>query len=101
MTNKLFLFATFAVFLLTLLIDSSGLTQHSPPPAPYGPTPSRRQLAWHEMEFYGFLHFTVNTFTDKEWGYGDESPSTFNPTDFHADRIVEAVAAAGMRGVIL
>src|SRR5690348_12796313 len=41
-------------------------------PQPFGPIPSPRQLSWHEMEFYGFLHFTVNTFTDKEWGYGDE-----------------------------
>jgi alpha-L-fucosidase len=39
------------------------------PPQPYGPTPSTRQLRWHEMEFYGFIHFTINTFTDKEWGY--------------------------------
>ena len=46
------------------------------------------------MEICAFLHFTVCPFTDKEWGYGDESPDTFNPSDFNADRIVEAVATA-------
>ncbi len=48
---------------------------------PFGPLPTERHLRWHEMEYCGFIHFTVNTFTDKEWGYGDESPEIFNPTD--------------------
>lgn len=70
-------------------------------PSPYGTLPSGRQLRWHEMEVYGFLHFTVNTFTDKEWGYGDEDPRVFNPTAFDADAIVSAMRAGGMKGVIL
>jgi alpha-L-fucosidase len=71
------------------------------PPQPYGPLPTERQLQWHAMEFYGFLHFTVNTFTDKEWGDGDEDEKVFNPTAFDADQIAATAQAAGMKGLIL
>ena len=92
------------VLLLATAIGGAGGgcgTLSAEPPAPSGPVPSPRQLSWHEMEFYGFVHFTINTFTDKEWGYGDESPALFNPTDFSADQIASAAADSGMKGLIL
>jgi alpha-L-fucosidase len=67
----------------------------------YGPVPSPRQLRWHALETTAFLHFSINTFTDKEWGYGDEDPNLFQPARFDPDAIVAALADAGMRGAIL
>ena len=64
-------------------------------------TPSDRQLAWQELEFTAFIHYTVNAFTDREWGDGTESPSIFNPTQLDARQWVGACKDAGMRGLIL
>ncbi|GHH99829.1 alpha-L-fucosidase [Neobacillus kokaensis] len=63
--------------------------------------PSERQLALQELEFYAFVHFTVNTYTDEEWGSGEESPAIFNPIEFNAEQWVNACLDAGMKGLIL
>ena len=63
--------------------------------------PAPRQLAVEQMEFYAFVHFTVNTFTDREWGDGTEPESVFNPTAFDADQWTDALVSAGMKGLIL
>jgi alpha-L-fucosidase len=71
------------------------------PPVPFGALPSRRQMRRQEMELTAFLHFTVNTFTDKEWGDGTEDPSLFNASHFDPDAILLALKTGGMKGVIL
>lgn len=66
-----------------------------------GVTPSERQIRFQQTEFYAFIHFTVNTFTDSEWGSGCESADIFDPSKLDAEQWVRAVVAAGMRGLIL
>lgn len=63
--------------------------------------PSERQLTYEKMEFFCFIHFTVNTFTGSEWGDGKEDVSIFNPTELDARQWVKSAKDAGMKGLIL
>jgi alpha-L-fucosidase len=63
--------------------------------------PTKQQLAWQELEMTAFVHFTVNTFTGREWGDGKESPEIFNPSQLDARQWVKALKDGGMKLVIL
>ncbi len=69
------------------------------PPMDVVPTP--QQLTYQKMELVGFIHFTVNTFTNKEWGYGDEDPSIFNPTELDAEQWAKTAKEGGLKELIL
>ena len=85
------------IFLVMLLFSCAA----PPPPEPVHPVPSERQLAWHDLEFYAFVHFNMNTFTNMEWGFGDESPDLFNPTELDCRQWAQVCKDAGMKGIIL
>ena len=63
--------------------------------------PSPRQWAWQELEFIAFAHFSINTFTGREWGHGDEDPALFNPAAFDAGQWARVCRDAGMKMIIL
>ena len=84
-------------FFLVAIITMTGIITN----AQQVPKPSARQLRWQQMETNAFLHFTVNTFTGKEWGDGTESPEIFNPKNFDADQIIKILKETGFKTAII
>jgi alpha-L-fucosidase len=91
-------FLLLSFFLIITPICSQELVKS---PEPFGPLPTQKQVDWHEMEFYAFVHFSLNAFTNKEWGYGNESPQLFNPTNLDVRQWARIAKEAGMKGIIL
>jgi alpha-L-fucosidase len=87
-----------AYILLTLCILSISNSQAQ---EKFGPTPSPQQLAWQEKEFYLFMHFGPNTFTNLEWGKGSEDPNVFNPTQIDCNQWASIAKASGAKGIII
>ncbi len=70
-------------------------------PAPYGPVPTANQMRWQEMEYYAFVHFSLNTYTDQSWGYGNEDIKLFNPQKLDCRQWARICKQAGMKGIII
>lgn len=91
---------TFVNLFLSLVLCSATLFAQNGMPAPCGPLPSENQFEWQKMEMYAFIHYSLNTYTDQEWGYGNESPQLFNPSRLDCRQWARVCKQAGMRGVI-
>src|SRR6476661_1003325 len=85
--QKIFLLICSVVFCIALS------AQRSSPPKP-----TKAQLAWHQMEYYWFMHFGPNTFTGKEWGHGDEKEEVFNPEQLDCRQWCRIAKGAGAKG---
>jgi alpha-L-fucosidase len=91
----------FLIFSLLLSLNLMAQTKKVLAPTPSYPIPTAKQLAWHQMEMNAFIHFTTNTFTDKEWGFGDEANSVFNPEGVNANQWAKTLKDAGFKMIIL
>ena len=68
--------------------------------AQLNPLPSNEQLEWYDMEMYAFIHYSLNTYTDQEWGFGNEELQLFNPSDLDCRQWARVCKQAGMKGII-
>ena len=68
--------------------------------APFRPLPNENQLRWQDMEMYAFIHYSLNTYTDQEWGFGNEDLKLFNPSDLDCRQWARVCKQAGMKGII-
>jgi len=82
------------------IICVSSLSAQVAEQQPYGPLPSENQLRWQDMEMYAFIHYSLNTYTDQEWGFGNEDPKLFNPSNLDCRQWARVCKQAGMKGII-
>jgi len=87
---------------IILSIFSTGISfAQTKAPAPFGPVPTENQLRWQDMEYYAFVHFSLNTYTDQSWGFGNEDVKLFNPEKADCRKWASICKEAGMKGIII
>ena len=86
------------VCMVWFLVTGFAVGQQKPDPC--GPVPTENQLRWQEMEMYAFIHYSLNTYTDEEWGFGNEDLKLFNPSDLDCRQWARVCKQAGMKGII-
>ena len=67
----------------------------------YGPLPSKAQLDYHKEELAAFIHYGMNTYTNSEWGHGNENPKNFNPTNLDTDQWIRTLKETGFKRTIM
>lgn len=85
---------------LSIISMNIGHAQMSAP-APFGPVPTKNQMRWQQMEYYAFVHFSLNTYTDQSWGFGNEDVKLFNPEKLDCRQWARICKQAGMKGIII
>ncbi|HBO76349.1 MAG TPA: alpha-L-fucosidase [Marinilabiliales bacterium] len=91
-----------SIYYLVILLGILGTgCQPTEAPEAFGPVPSENQIRWQEMEYYAFVHFSLNTYTDQSWGYGNEDAKLFNPEKADCRQWARICKGAGMKGIII
>ena len=67
----------------------------------HGPLPSKAQLDYHKEELAAFIHYGMNTYTNSEWGHGNEDPGYFNPTNLDTDQWIRTLKETGFKRTIM
>ena len=91
------LFCELILFICSICFSNAQMNT----PAVYGPVPNENQLRWQEMEYYAFVHFSLNTYTDQSWGFGNEDIKLFNPEKADCRQWARICKEAGMKGIII
>jgi len=90
----------FFVVIVVFLLAVNASAQNTGDKTTVGPLPNANQLRWQDMEMYAFIHYSLNTYTDQEWGFGNEDPKLFNPSQLDCRQWARVCKQAGMRGII-